>query len=388
MPDIEGRPALLVQATVERKITAQGKKTIKYAIISLVILIILAVAIVGYLIDKQVVEPIADLRNHVIGVTQTGDLSSRMSFKSKDEIGALARKYDFMLEELQESRRRMLDQSFRSGMSEMAAGVLHNIKNILTGIIGNLDFLRRDLEKTPADVIEKAGNELKELQKQGGAKARKAELVRFISQANQDLLTLNAKARKSLDGILQLTGGITSILRDHESWARNDKVPEKIMLLTLVNDSVQFMEKNLQDATADPITITVDPSVDEIGTVTVHQFTMLQVLNNVLNNGAESIIRRGTGDGHIHVSGTFEKTGSGMLVHLQISDNGEGMAEETLKRIFERHFSSKDKKTSGIGLHWCANTITAMGGRMYAESAGLGRGSSVHITFPAGLREV
>jgi signal transduction histidine kinase len=128
--------------------------------------------------------------------------------------------------------------------------------------------------------------------------------------------------------------------------------------------------------------------VDEIGTVTVHQFTLLQVLNNVLNNGAESIIRRGTNDGHIHVSVSLETKGADKLVHLQISDNGEGMAEETLKRIFERHFSSKDKKTSGIGLHWCANAIIAMGGRMYAESAGLGRGSSVHITFPAGLREV
>jgi sensor domain CHASE-containing protein len=47
MPDIQGQPVLLVQAIMERKITAQGKITIKYAILSLVIFIVLAAAVVG-----------------------------------------------------------------------------------------------------------------------------------------------------------------------------------------------------------------------------------------------------------------------------------------------------------------------------------------------------
>ena len=122
--------------------------------------------------------------------------------------------------------------------------------------------------------------------------------------------------------------------------------------------------------------------------MTVHHFTLLQVFNNVLNNRVESIIRQGIGDGRIHVSAAFEKTDADTQVHLQVSDNGEGMSGETVKFIFARYYFTKEKEPSGIRLHWCANAIIAMGGRMYAESAGLGRGSSVHITFPAGLREV
>jgi signal transduction histidine kinase len=383
MPDIQGQPVLLVQAIMERKITAQGKITIKYAILSLVIFIVLAAAVVGFLIDKNVVGPVFILSDHVTGVTQSGDLTIRASLNSNNEIGLLSRKFDSMLDEIEESRQKMLDHSFRSGMAEMAAAVLHNIKNTLTGIIGNLDFLRRDLEKTPATAIEKARNELEEMLKQSGEEKRKDDLVRFISLANQDLLTQNANARRSIDDIFQLTGGITSILRDHERWARNDKVPEKTKLLALVNKSVQIMEMGLQYAGANTITITVESNVDEIGTVTVHHFTLLQVLNNVINNGVESIIGQGIGDGRIHVSAAFEKTSLDTQVHLQVSDNGEGMSGETLKHIFERGYSTKEGKSSGIGMHWCANAMIAMGGRMYAESSGLGKGSTIHILFPA-----
>jgi two-component system NtrC family sensor kinase len=108
------------------------------------------------------------------------------------------------------------------------------------------------------------------------------------------------------------------------------------------------------------------------------------VFNNVLNNGVESIIRQGKGDGRIHLSASFEKTDSDTQVHLQVSDNGEGMSGETVKFIFARYYFTKEKEPSGIRLHWCANAMIAMGGRMYVESARLGNGSTIHILFTAG----
>ena len=51
--------------------------------------------------------------------------------------------------------------------------------------------------------------------------------------------------------------------------------------------------------------------------------------------------------------------------------------------MFEKGFSTKSRDTNrGIGLHWCANAIHALGGRIWAASDGPGRGASVHVVFP------
>ena len=51
--------------------------------------------------------------------------------------------------------------------------------------------------------------------------------------------------------------------------------------------------------------------------------------------------------------------------------------------VFSRGFSTKPRATnSGIGLHWCANTVMALGGRLSVESAGPQRGASFLLTLP------
>jgi two-component system NtrC family sensor kinase len=69
-------------------------------------------------------------------------------------------------------------------------------------------------------------------------------------------------------------------------------------------------------------------------------------------------------------------------VHLRVVDNGIGIGPEHLPRIFERGFSTKSRPSSGLGLHWCAVTVTAMGGRLYAESPGVGQGACLHLLLP------
>jgi tetratricopeptide (TPR) repeat protein len=53
---------------------------------------------------------------------------------------------------------------------------------------------------------------------------------------------------------------------------------------------------------------------------------------------------------------------------------------------FERGFTTKSRESnSGIGLHWCANAIHALGGNMRAEKPEHGRGASFVVVLP--LRE-
>jgi len=64
-------------------------------------------------------------------------------------------------------------------------------------------------------------------------------------------------------------------------------------------------------------------------------------------------------------------------------DDATGVATEDLPKLFRKGFSTKSQATnSGLGLHWCANALHALGGRIAAHSAGPGTGTSFEIYLP------
>jgi sensor histidine kinase regulating citrate/malate metabolism len=70
------------------------------------------------------------------------------------------------------------------------------------------------------------------------------------------------------------------------------------------------------------------------------------------------------------------------MVRMTVSDDGAGIDKANLTNVFERGFSTKRDKTGGLGLHWSANSVAAMAGRMYAESDGPGKGARIHVLLP------
>ena len=71
------------------------------------------------------------------------------------------------------------------------------------------------------------------------------------------------------------------------------------------------------------------------------------------------------------------------MVRLTVADDGDGIASDRLVQIFERGHSSRTHKKGGFGLHWCANTLTGMGGRISVSSDGPGKGATFHVFLPA-----
>ena len=54
---------------------------------------------------------------------------------------------------------------------------------------------------------------------------------------------------------------------------------------------------------------------------------------------------------------------------FQISDNGEGIAEENIEKIFEPLYTSdKSRKVAGLGLSICRNIIESHSGKIWAEN--------------------
>jgi signal transduction histidine kinase/ActR/RegA family two-component response regulator len=106
---------------------------------------------------------------------------------------------------------------------------------------------------------------------------------------------------------------------------------------------------------------------------------LAQVISNLLNN-ASHYTRPG---GRISVAARRE----GGEVVIDVSDNGVGMSEETLPRIFEQFMrgpAASERAEGGLGLGLSVvKTLTALhGGTVSAESGGLGQGSKLTLRLP------
>src|SRR5581483_6707936 len=71
---------------------------------------------------------------------------------------------------------------------------------------------------------------------------------------------------------------------------------------------------------------------------------------------------------------------------ITIVDDGPGIAQDVLPRIFEPHISTK-AATSGLGLYVVRSTLDQCGCRVSAEN-GKSRGAVFHIKLPAGIAEL
>jgi sensor histidine kinase regulating citrate/malate metabolism len=103
------------------------------------------------------------------------------------------------------------------------------------------------------------------------------------------------------------------------------------------------------------------------------------VIGNLLGNAVEAVAAAGQGSGCITV--TIHAQGDAVVVHLR--DDGEGFDAETGATLFQRGFSTRAHKSGGLGLHWCANSMNAMGGSLRLESEGRGRGAVAVLTLKA-----
>ncbi len=372
--DIYGRLALPIDVVIPREITTKGRAAMGFATASLTAAALAVFVTLLMLLQQAVVEPLSRLTRHAIAIGQSDDLSARFGTDRQDEIGVLGRAFDSMVSQLAETRRRLLEESYKSGVAEMASGVLHNVRNALTPVLGEVEAIRQELAGTLLDQIEVARDELSAGMED---ESRRRDLSRFLELANDRLLGVARETKAKLNSLVGRTRQIEQFLVDQEGASRADRPVEKVDLDGAVKEAVNLLSADLRQR----ISLDVGPSLAASGPVSAQRVCLLQVLANLLANAAESIRRSSVGQGRIHVSADVEESEGREMVHLRIKDDGCGIAAEDLSCIFERGFTTK-VASYGLGLHWCANSVAAMNGRIYAESEGAGRGACFHVFLP------
>jgi C4-dicarboxylate-specific signal transduction histidine kinase len=116
--------------------------------------------------------------------------------------------------------------------------------------------------------------------------------------------------------------------------------------------------------------------------ITVEKHKVLQILVNLIHNAKYACTASGRTDKLVAVR---VSNGDANLL-ITVTDNGIGIPEENLTRIFSHGFTTR-KNGHGFGLHSGALAAKEMGGALSARSDGAGLGATFTLQLPFHRRE-
>ena len=373
--DLLGEPLIVLQADMPRQISALGLRTIRGASVILTIVGVIAAFAAWLLLRSMIVRPLESIAGHITEMRDSGDLTRQIDEGRDDEIGLVAQEFDKMTTEVHEARQLLLDQSFKAGKADTAAEVLHNIRNAMTPLVNGIDRLNDYFGATGKLRVKDA---VEQLRSADCPLDRREKLIQYIDSAFEQVEAIGADAIDGVNLVSTHARQVESILADQERHANVSPVFENLELDGVVDEAALVIPDSLEMA----IELHVGEDLGRFR-VYAHRVGLLQVLGNIILNAYESIVRSGSPKGVIQVSATAEAVDDKEMIRLTVSDSGCGFDAQVREKIFQRGYSSKERGLSGLGLHWCANALAGMGGRIRAESSGVGNGADFHVLLPA-----
>jgi two-component system sensor histidine kinase MprB len=275
-------------------------------------------ALLGLIVARAALAPVASLTETAEHVAATRDLSQRIESGRPDELGRLAASFNRMLEALQRSV---------DAQRELVADASHELRTPLTSLRTNMDVLRRGDELSPGD--------------------RERLLGDVTAQ---------------LDELASLVNGLIDLAREEEQGAA---ATEEVRLDLLANEAVERARRRngTHEFTTELAECTVQGSRGRLA----------RALDNLLDNAAkwsppggriEVAVRR---DGEVSVS----DEGPGIAPQDR---------ERVFDRFY-RAPAARGKPGSGLGLAIVAQTAAAHGGTAsVGESSG--GGAALRLRLP------
>jgi signal transduction histidine kinase len=241
----------------------------------------------------------------------------------------------------------------------------------------------------------------------------RVQMVSALRKAHQELSELDklksdfiAIASHELRTPLAVILGYASFLKEEAQGKLSqhaDKVIESgLQLRHIIEDlmNLRYLQQNADDLELRPTPLdtvigdaatdvqnlleanghTLNVSVPENIKVQVDGILTTMGLTNILNNA----IRFTPPGGHISVAAEVRDNHEAWVT---ISDDGIGIEAEQLERIFEKFYQVEDHMTRkhgglGVGLSITKALIEAEGGRIWASSEGLGKGTTITMVLP------
>jgi signal transduction histidine kinase len=265
-----------------------------------------------------------------------GDLSVTIPVESRDEIGELAEGFNNMVEKLREREaleKRLYEAEHLSRVGQLASGIAHEIRNPLNYISLAIDHLKTEMLPSCGE--------------------KSAELVELTDKIKEEVRRANYMVLNFMN--------YGRPLKLRRALVPYGEILSKV--LPLLNDRLKEQEINL-----------VQEIDDQLPLLWVDQELLRNCILNFINNAAQAMNSRGT----IRLGATKDEAAGS--VRLTFADQGNGIQQEDLAKIFQPYFTTKDVGI-GLGLAITERIIKEHGGEILVESEP-GAGTTFTVILP------
>jgi PAS domain S-box-containing protein len=243
-------------------------------------------------------------------------------------------------EKLEQVREASLQSQKLEAIGQLTGGIAHDFNNLLMTVLGSLEMLRKRLADDP----------------------RSLALLENATQGAQRGTTLTKR--------------MLAFARSHELARDVIRIPE------LLNGITDLLQRSVGPSFSIETRFPLGLKPVEVDTNQLE----LALLNLILNardampdGGAIILTAREESVTGGHVSGLK----AGQYIHLSVTDTGEGMDEETLRKAVEPFFTTKGvDKGTGLGLSMVYGFAEQSGGRLTLQSQ-KGKGTVAALWLPA-----
>jgi signal transduction histidine kinase len=339
------------------------KMILLYILLDTLILVMFGI----YLISRIVVKPIHSLLEMTEDYKE-GDITPLFEESSRSEIGKLSRSLSIMLKRLAKNKRELkahisslekANKELKQAQNEiirseklasvgrLAAGIAHEIGNPIGIILGYLGLIRK------GDIVEE-------------------EREDFLNRIESEITRVNHIIRQLLD-FSRSSSGKPEKTHAHDLILNTLNIlkPQPMMEDIRINSELK--------ASFD--TVFADPS------------QLQQVFMNIMMNVADALAGKdlsedqASGIDKVDVPSdkkefSIKSKNTGNSIELRFTDNGPGIPEEELGRIFDPFYTTKEPgKGTGLGLSVCYRIVEELKGNIRVKSS-VEKGTTTIVTLP------
>ncbi|MGK5091576.1 ATP-binding protein [Deltaproteobacteria bacterium TL4] len=365
-----------------------------WIILSMVLFIALIITANLFSIGRSIIQPIQKLRDGA-KIVGDGDLDHRLAVTTKNELGELSRAFDQMTQNLATitvSRDKLTEEIHeRKSMEEQLRQTKHELMALNEQLQQEIiEYKRVEAERDRMEV------QIRQSQKMEAIGTLASGIAHDFNNLLTPILGYAQLVQTKLDPDSK---EVQYLMHVSESATRAKDLVKKILLISdpsLKHTEAVQLEKLvdevltvLQASVSPNISIhrEIDPELSPIyaDPSLIHQAVLNLCTNAIEAMGQEGELRIKLKELQHHRIHPNQEDSTEAFLCLSIQDNGCGMTDQTLERIYEPFFSTKERggeRGTGLGLSIVDSIVKQHGGHIEIESVPE-MGTTFRVYFPA-----
>ena len=381
--------------------------TLRNVLLIISLMLTMLAVIIGFSISSSISKPLSKLRNAIDKIGE-GNLDYRIEVKTRDEIGQLALAFNQMTErrkqdeealhkarnklevrveqrtaKLKATQENLIKTARQVGMAETATDVLHNVGNVLNSVSVTTASIRNNVRNSKVSYLAEVVGLLEEHADELGTfmtnEERGRKLPAFLANLSQELITEQERYLEALERLTKHVEHMAEIIRLQQSYSKKTGMVEPASVVELVEDAIRI---NAEALTRHGVE--VKREFADLPPALLDHHKVLQILTNLISNAKYALSDSNQDDRILTICVTEPQGGH---FRIEVNDNGVGITEENLTRIFEHGFTTK-KHGYGFGLHSASIAAKEMNGSLTAHSNGPCKGTVFTLELPFQTQEI